>query len=155
MSHFAQIDDNSIVQQVLVITQEEIDTGIWGDPIKWIQTSYNTHGGIYYIPNSEPPTPDPDQSKALRKNYAGIGFTYLANGPSGEGFVAPSPYPSWIMNSTSYLWEAPVPLPVPHNPPYYDWDEATLSWVLSPYQPPTPVDRPSNDNPGAAPDVIG
>jgi hypothetical protein len=152
MSHFAQIDNNSIVQRVLVITQEEVDTGIWGDPASWIQTSYNTHGGVYYLPNTY--TPDPDQSKAFRKNYAGIGFTWLPNGPDGGGFTSPSPYPSWTMSPTSYLWEAPVPLPVPHNPPYYHWDETTLSWVLDDIQPPV-IEQPSNDNPGAAPDVIG
>jgi hypothetical protein len=123
MSHFAQIDENNVVQQVLVITQAEIDTGNWGDPAEWIQTSYNTHGGIHYLPNGGPPSPD--QSKALHKNYAGIGFNW-----DGIGFFAPQPYPSWILNSFSYLWEAPVPMPVPNNPPYYQWDEATLSWVL-------------------------
>ena len=122
MSHFAQIDENSVVQQVLVIDQAEIDTGNWGDPATWIQTSYNTRGGVYYIPNTN--TPDPDQSKAFRKNYAGIGFTW-----DGVGFASPKPYPSWTLNSFSYIWEAPVPMPVPNNPPYYVWDEATLSWI--------------------------
>jgi hypothetical protein len=130
MSQFAQIDENNIVQQVLVIDQAEINTGIWGDPASFFQTSYNTRGGIYYIPNTN--TPDPDQSKAFRKNFAGIGYTWLPDGPEGAGFVPPQPYPSWVMNSFSYLWEAPVPMPVPNNPPYYVWDEATLSWVLAP-----------------------
>jgi hypothetical protein len=130
MAHFAKIDSNNVVTEVLVIDQTEIDTGIWGDPASWIQTSYNTHGGIYYTPNTK--TPDPDQSKAFRKNYAGIGYMYLANGPEGKGFVPPSPYPSWVMNSFSYLWEPPVPMPVPNNPPFYIWDEATISWRLSP-----------------------
>ena len=148
MSHFAQINSQYIVQQVLVITQEEINTGIWGDPASWIQTSYNTRGGIYYIPDTN--TPDPDQSKAFRKNYAGIGYMYLAYGPEGEGFVPPSPYPSWVMNSFSYTWEAPVPMPVPNNPPYYYWDEATLSWVE------VPASLNANiTEPGAAPNVIG
>ena len=128
MSQFAQIDDQNIVQQVLVIDQAEIDTGNWGDPASWIQTSYNTRGGIYYIPNTN--TPDPDQSKAFRKNFAGIGYIYLTNGPEGEGFVPPSPYPLWTMNSFSYQWEAPIPMPVPNNPPNYEWNEQTLSWVL-------------------------
>jgi len=145
MAHFAQINDQYIVQQVLVITQEEVNTGIWGDPASWIQTSYNTRGGIYYTPDTN--TPDPDQSKAFRKNYAGIGYMYLAYGPEGEGFVPPSPYPSWVMNSFSYTWEAPVPMPVPNNPPYYQWDEATVSWVLTPGTDTAP--------PGAAPNVIG
>lgn len=121
MSHFAQIDENNIVQQVLVIDQAEVNTGNWGDPTTWVQTSYNTRGGVYYIPNT--PTPDPDQSKAFRKNYAGIGFTW-----DGVGFIPPKPYPSWVMNSFSYLWEAPVPMPEPNNPPFYVWDEGTLSW---------------------------
>lgn len=137
MAHFAQIDSNNIVQQVLVIDQTEIDTGNWGDPAMWVQTSYNTRGGIYYIPNTN--TPDPDQSKAFRKNYAGIGYTWLPNGPDGDGFVPPKPYASWVMNSFSYLWEPPVPMPAkpwPENVVGYEWDEATLSWV--PVYPPSP-----------------
>ena len=130
MSHFAQIDENNVVQQVLVIDQSEIDTGNWGEPSTWLQTSYNTRGGIYYIPNTD--TPDPDQSKAFRKNYAGVGFTW-----DGVGFAAPRPYPSWILNGFSYLWEAPVPMPVPNNPPLYAWDEETLSWVMT-----TPPEQP-------------
>lgn len=129
MAHFAQIDDNNIVQQVIVIDQAELDTGNWGDPTKWIQTSYNTLGGVYYTPNER--TPDPDQSKAFRKNYAGIGFTWLSNGPDGPGFVPPKPFPSWIMNSFSYLWESPVPIPAtpwPENVITYIWDEETISW---------------------------
>jgi hypothetical protein len=125
MANFAQINDQKIVQQVIVIDQAEIDTGNWGDPASWVQTSYNTRGGIYYTPNTN--TPDPDQSKAFRKNYAGIGYTWLPNGPEGEGFTTSQPYPSWTMNSFSYLWEAPVPCPSDGN--FYVWDEATLSWV--------------------------
>jgi hypothetical protein len=128
MSHFAQIDENGVVLQVLVIDQAEIDTGNWGDPTKWIQTSYNTRGGVYHTPETN--EPDLDQSKAFRKNFAGIGCIW-----DGVGFAPPKPaeYPSWIFNSSSYLWEPPVPKPVvdrtkPH-PPYYEWDEATLSWV--------------------------
>lgn len=128
MAHFAQIDDNNIVQRVLVIDQAEVDTGNWGDPTKWIQTSYNTRCGVYYIPNTD--TPDPDQSKAFRKNYAGIGYTWLPNGPDGEGFAPPKPFSSWILNNFSYLWEPPVPMPVPNNPPYYAWDEETQSWIV-------------------------
>jgi hypothetical protein len=131
MSQFAQIDENNIVQRVLVIDQAEIDTGNWGDPATFVQTSYNTSGGIYYAPNVAPPTPDPDQSKAFRKNFAGVGYTWLPDGPEGGGFVPPKPYPSWaVMDSFSYQWLPPVPMPVPNNPPYYEWDEATLSWVL-------------------------
>ena len=122
MSHFAQIDKNNVVQQVLVIDQAEIDTGNWGEPSTWVKTSYNTRGGVYYTPNTN--TPDPDQSKAFRKNYAGIGFTW-----DGVGFAPPKPYPSWVLNSFSYLWEAPVSMPVPNNPPDYVWNEETVSWI--------------------------
>lgn len=139
MSHFAQIDENNIVLRVLVIDQAEINTGNWGNPASWIQTSYNTKGGVYYTPNSDPIEPDPDQSKAFRKNYAGIGFVWLPNGPEGEGFSPPQPYPSWVMNSFSYLWEATVPMPVPNSPPNYMWDELTLSWVLVS---PPPLEQP-------------
>ena len=99
MSQFAQIDENNIVQHVLVIDQAEIDTGIWGDPASFVQTSYNTRGGIYYIPNTN--TPDPDQSKAFRKNFAGVNFSW-----DGIGFAPPKPeeYPDWVLNSFSYLW---------------------------------------------------
>ena len=87
MAHFAQIDENNVVQQVLVIDQAEIDTGNWGDPASWVQTSYNTRGGIYYTPGTN--DPDPDQSKAFRKNYAGIGWMW-----DGVGFFPEKPYPS-------------------------------------------------------------
>jgi hypothetical protein len=140
MSHFAQINENGVVQQVLVIDQAEIDTGNWGDPATWIQTSYNTRGGVYYIPNTN--TPDPDQSKAFRKNYAGVGFTW-----DGIGFISPKPYPSWVLNSFSYLWEAPTPMPVPNNPPEYVWNENTLSWDVVPE-----TDTTAS---GSSPSVIG
>jgi hypothetical protein len=120
MSHFAQIDENNIVQQVLVIEQTEIDTGNWGNPNTWIQTSYNTRGGVYYIPNTM--EPDPDQSKALHKNYAAVGDTW-----DGVGFAAPQPHPSWILNNSSYLWEPPVARP--QDGKLYTWDEPTISWV--------------------------
>ena len=127
MSHFAQIDENNVVQQVLVIDQEAVNTGNWGDPATWVQTSYNTRGGVYYTPNTS--TPHPDQSKAFRKNYAGIGFTW-----DGTGFIPPKPaqFPSWVMNSFSYLWEPPVPTPEkpwPADVVGYEWDESSLSWV--------------------------
>jgi len=140
MAHFAQIDDNKIVQRVLVIDQAEINTGNWGDPAKWIQTSYNTRGGVYYIPNTN--TPDPDQSKAFRKNYAGIGYTWLPNGPDGEGFTPPKPFSSWILNNFSYLWEPPIPIPAqpwPEGVIDYVWDENTQTWVpVYILPPPTP-----------------
>lgn len=139
MAHFAKVDANNIVTEVLVIDQAEVDTGIWGDPASFWQTSYNTRGGVYYTPNTN--TPDPDQSKAFRKNFAGVGYTLLIDGPDGIGFVPPKPteYPSWVLNSFSYRWEPPIPKPIPNNPPYYKWDEATISWVLINPQPTPPA----------------
>lgn len=127
MAHFAKIDGSNTVLEVLVIDQETLDTGLWGDPAMFVQTSYNTRGGVYYTPNTT--TPDPDQSKAFRKNYACVGGMWIPNGPEGPGFAPPKPYPSWVLNSFSYFWEAPIPMPEPNNPPQYEWDEATQSWV--------------------------
>ena len=124
MAHYAEIDSSNIVLRVLVISGEEVNSGRWGDPSTWIKTSYNTRGGIYYTPNTS--DVDPDQSKAFRKNFAGQGYLWLPNGPDGEGFVPPSPYPSWVMNPFSYLWEAPVAYP--DDEFVYEWDESTTSW---------------------------
>jgi hypothetical protein len=127
MSHFAQINKDNIVTQVLVINQAEINTGNWGDPDTWIKTSYNTRGGVYYTPNTN--TPDADQSKALHKNYAGIGFEW-----DSVGFIPPKPqeHPSWVLDNISYLWKPPVPMPEkpwPEGVDKYKWDELTLSWI--------------------------
>lgn len=119
MSHFAQINSDNIVTQVIVIEQETLNTGLWGDPASWIQTSYNTRGGVHYGPNGEP-----DGGVALRKNYAGIGFTYDR---SRDAFVPPRPFPSWVLNEESCLWTAPVPYPTDDQ--QYTWDEDTVNWV--------------------------
>jgi hypothetical protein len=129
MSYFAQVV-NGIVTDVIRIDQEVLNSGLWGDPTQWVQTSYNTHGGIYYIPKSNPPEPDPDQSKALRANYAGIGYTYDS---VNNVFYAPQPYPSWVISAPTWIWQAPVPYP--DDGKVYYWDEATLSWVLVDPQP--------------------
>jgi len=127
MSNFAYVPNivNGIgqVDNVLVIDQDVIDTGLFGTPSAFYQTSFNTRGGVYYLPNSN--TPSPDQSKALRANYAGIGYTYDA---INDVFYAPQPYPSWTISAPTWLWQAPVPYPSTGGP--YIWDEATLSWVL-------------------------
>lgn len=130
MAHFAKVDANNVVTEVIVITQEELNLGLWGDPATFFQTSYNTRGGVYYIPNTN--TPDPDQSKAFRKNYAGIGYLWVPNGPAGEGFAPPKPYPSWVLDPQTYCWEAPVPMPVPNDPPCYEWNESIINWVEVP-----------------------
>ncbi len=114
MSHFAQIDENNIVTQVIVIEQDVVDTGLFGDPASWIQTSYNTHGGVHTLGG----TP-------LRKNYAGIGYTYDS---TRDAFIPSKPYASWILNEDTCLWEAPTPMPVEEGK-IFVWNEDTTSWV--------------------------
>lgn len=122
MSHFAQLDENNIVLQVIVAEQDFIDTGAVGDPTQWVQTSYNTRGGIYYTPNTN--DPDPDQSKAFRKNYAGIGFTYDSQ---RNAFIPQKPFPSWTLNEDTCLWEPPMPMPSTDK--FWIWDEEIQNWV--------------------------
>jgi hypothetical protein len=121
MSHFAKVE-NGIVTQVIVAEQDFIDTGLVGNPLNWIKTSYNTRGGIHYEPNSK--TPREDQSGALRKNYAGIGYTYDVE---RDAFIAPKPYPSWTLDEETCLWNSPTPIP-PTDDKSYIWDEENLIW---------------------------
>ena len=120
MSHFAEIDGDRIVQRVLVIEQDMLNSGNWGDPNNWIQTSYNTRGGVHYAPNST----EPDGGVALRKNYAGVGYKYDAE---RDAFIPPKQYPSWTLVEASCLWEAPVAYPDDGNK--YKWDEENTQWV--------------------------
>lgn len=121
MSHFAKVE-NGIVTEVLVISQEVVDSGMFGNPASFIQTSYNTRGGVHYGPDGKP-----DGGIALRKNYAGIGYSY---DPVLDAFIPPQPFPSWLLNEDTCLWEPPVPYP--DDGKVYVWDEATLSWVEAP-----------------------
>ena len=112
MSHFAKINANSIVERVIVAEQEFIDS--LPDKESWIQTSYNTIGGVHLgggIP--------------LRKNYAGIGYFY---DKQLDAFIPPKKYDSWILNLDTCLWDPPIPIPVKEGYSY-DWDEITLSWI--------------------------
>jgi len=118
MSHFAKVI-NGIVKTVCVVEQDYIDTGALGDPNNWIQTSYNTRGGVHYAPNSN----TPDDGVALRKNYAGKGYTY---DETRDAFIAPKPYPSWVLDEDTCCWKAPTPYP--EDGKSYDWDEASTSW---------------------------
>jgi hypothetical protein len=118
MSHFAKVE-NAIVTQVIVAEQDFVDT----QEGTWVQTSYNTRGGIHYAPNSQ----EPDGGVALRKNYAGIGYTYDA---ARDAFIPPQPYPSWLLDEDTCLWEAPVPHP--NDGKLYNWNEDTVSWVELP-----------------------
>jgi hypothetical protein len=118
MAHFAQLDENNIVTQVIVVSNDDIKdsegneselTGIafckslLGPNTIWKQTSYNN---------------------SIRKNYAGIGFTYDA---TRDAFIAPKPFNSWILNESTCIWEAPVAYP--NDEKIYSWDEETTSWV--------------------------
>ena len=128
MAHYAKVRDG-IVLQVIVAEADFFKTFVDTEPGRWIQTSYNTRGGVHYEPNSI--TPSSDQSKALRKNYAGIGFVYDSD---KDAFYEPQPYPSWKLNNTTCIWEPPIALPNDGNG--YYWDESvyqsdnTKGWVL-------------------------
>ena len=113
MAHFAKVKDG-IVTNVIVAEQEFIDNLIDHERGKWVQTSYNTHGGVHTLGG----TP-------LRKNYAGIGFTY---DQEKDAFISPKPYPSFILNEDTCLWEAPVAKPTDGQE--YKWNEETTSWDL-------------------------
>lgn len=121
MAHYAKVL-NGIVEKVIVAEASYFETFVDDSPGNWLQTSYNTRGGIYYLPNSD--TPAEDQSKAFRKNYAGIGYTY---DETRDAFIPPKPYPSWVLNDFSCLWEPPIPYP--NDGKDYVWDESTTSWI--------------------------
>jgi len=122
MAHFAKVQDG-VVTKVIVAEPEFFDTFVDDSPGKWIQTSYNTRGGVHYDPNTGEPSAD--QTKALRKNYAGKGYTYDA---AKDAFIPPQPFTSWTLNETSCLWEAPVAYP--DDGQMYRWDEDTTNWVV-------------------------
>lgn len=117
MSYFAKVE-NGIVVEVIAAEQEVIDSGLFGTG--WLQTSYNTHGGVHYGQDGQP-----DGGIALRANYAGIGYTY---DEVNDVFYAPQPYPSWTISAPTWVWQPPVPYP--NDGKMYIWDEETQSWVL-------------------------
>ena len=119
MGHYAKVQ-NGIVSQVIAAEAEFFDTFVDSSPGQWIQTSYNTKGGVHYGQDGEP-----DGGEPLRKNYAGIGYTYDA---ARDAFIPPQPFASWTLNEITCLWEAPVAYPDDGN--MYIWDEDTTSWVL-------------------------
>ena len=121
MSHFAKVVDG-IVTNVLVAEQEFIDTYDDGLPGEWIQTSYNTRGGKHYAPDSQ----DEDDGVALRKNYAGLGYTY---DKTRDAFISPQPWPSWTLNEDTCWWESPVAHPDATDGILYDWDEDNQKWT--------------------------
>jgi hypothetical protein len=117
VSHFAKVCGGKVTQ-VIVAEKEFFDTFVDSSPGEWIQTSYNTRGGVHYGPDGQP-----DGGEALRGNYAGIGYTYDAQ---NDVFYAPQPFASWTLNNTTWLWEPPVAYP--DDGQIYMWDEATVSW---------------------------
>ena len=121
MAHFAKVN-NGIVEQVIVAEPEFFQTFVDTSPGEWIQTSYNTRGGAHY--NPETGEPSADQTKALRKNYAGVGYTYDAQ---RDAFIPPKPYASWTLDEDTCRWNAPVPYP--NDDKRYNWNEETQSWV--------------------------
>jgi hypothetical protein len=112
MAHFAKVVDGTVTQ-VIVAEPEFFDTFVDSSPGAWIQTSYNTAGGVH----ANGGTP-------LRKNYAGIGYTYDA---VRDAFIPPKPFASWILNDTTCLWDAPVAYPTDGKS--YRWDEEAVNWV--------------------------
>lgn len=133
MGHYAKvptiINGQGTVEDVIVADESFIQSGLVGNPFDWIKTSYNTREGIYYIPNTN--TPDPDQSKALRANYAGKGYTYDS---INDVFYTARPanqtgvFYSWTIGAPTWTWQPPIPYPT-DGQEYY-WDEQTKSWVL-------------------------
>jgi hypothetical protein len=110
MSHFAKVCDG-IVTQVIVAEPEFFETFVDSSPGEWIQTSYNTHGGQH------------PEGRPLRKNYAGIGYTYDR---VRDAFIPPTPFPSWLLNEDTCLWAAPVAMPTDGKS--YSWNEQTQQW---------------------------
>jgi hypothetical protein len=124
MAHFAKLKDGVVVD-VIVIEPEVLASGAWGPVQEWIQTSVNTRGGVHYTPGTDQPSAD--QSKALRKNFAGIGYTYDVQ---RDAFIPPKPYASWVLNEQTCQWGAPQQKPTDGKP--YDWDESIQQWVSPP-----------------------
>jgi hypothetical protein len=119
MGHFCKVVDGK-VSTVIVAEPEFFDTFVDSSPGEWLQVSYNTRGGVHYGQDGQPSA---DQSKALRKNYPGVGYTY---DKARDAFIAPQPYASWVLDEATCLWNAPVAMPTDGK--IYEWEEATTSW---------------------------
>jgi hypothetical protein len=113
MAHYAKVQ-NGLVTQVIVAEAEFFETFVDTSPGEWIQTSYNTAGGQH------------PEGRPLRKNYAGIGYTYNRE---LDAFISPKPYASWILDEETCQWNAPVARP--DDDRYYIWNEDTISWQES------------------------
>ena len=111
MGHYAKVENGVVTQVIVADGPDWCEQNLGGE---WVQTSYNTFGGVH----SSGKFP-------IHKNYAGVGFTF-----DGVGFASPQPFASWVLNQNSYLWEAPTPMPTDGK--LYVWDEDTLSWIETP-----------------------
>jgi hypothetical protein len=138
MAHFAQINSDNKVINVVVVSDIDLESGIQldieelgvqylkslvGNDTNWVKTSYNTKRGIHYNPVTN--KPNENQSKAFRKNYAQYGYTY---DEQRDAFIPPKPYDSWILDEFSCLWESPIPYP--NDGSMYEWNEDNQSWDL-------------------------
>jgi hypothetical protein len=127
MAHWAKIDENGLVVTVTVGNNDHPNEGydwlvenIGG---LWVKTSYNTRGGVHYTDGE----PSEDQTKALRFNYAGIGFTY---DDARDAFIPPKPYDSWVLDEDTCLWVPPVAMPDDADTVEYVWDENITDWAI-------------------------
>jgi len=119
MPHFAKVSNKKVVK---IISADEtfFEKFIDSEPGEWLQTSYNTRGGIHYDPETNEPSTD--QPKASRKNYAGVGYTYDR---TRDAFIPPKPYESWTLNEETCLWDPPIEKPIDGK---YIWNEETQTW---------------------------
>ena len=127
MAHYAFLDDNNVVTEVIVGKNEgeeginwELKYGAFRNQV-CKRTSYNTRAGVHYDQTTNEPSAD--QTKAYRKNYAGIGYTY---DQARDAFIPPKPFNSWVLNDTTCLWDPPTPMP--EDGKVYVWNEDTTSW---------------------------
>lgn len=134
MSHFAKIDPETNLVAFVTVGRQEDDgkeeelIARTGDVYR--QTSYNTYGGVHYTTDDEGNrVPSDDQSKALRFNYAGIGFTFDPDKGTDGAFIPPKPFDSWVLDEATCLWTAP--LPYPEDGQTYTWDEDAGDWVVA------------------------
>ena len=126
MAYYAVLDENNIVTKV----KSAGDENDWDGEKKWLaetglvhkRTSFNTRGGVHYKPNTAH-EPSDDQSKAFRKNYAGIGYTF---DEVRDAFISPQPFDSWTLNEETCRYEPPSPMPLDGK--VYTWNEGTTSW---------------------------
>lgn len=134
MAHYAFIDSNNVVTEVIVGRDEsDLVSGVTDWTTHYgefrgqtcVRTSYNTWGGVHYTDGE----PSDDQTKAFRFNYAGIGYTFDSSKGTDGAFIPPQPFDSWVLDETTCLWEAPVALPDDADTVAYEWDEEAGAWV--------------------------